>query len=128
MTKNEIIVSMYGSDIILRYCRTIHPEYDELKSQLIIQLIQMPDHKLITAEEKGFVISVLHLYTRVKPDDKKASVITQSIFKKYLGNKNYQKLNEDELSLVVYCMEHTVNYGSTNEYKTEANTILKKLL
>lgn len=82
----------------------------------------------LTAEEKGFVLSVLDLYTRVKPDDKKASLITQSIFKKYLGNKNYQKLNEDELSLVVYCMEHTVNYGSTNEYKTEANTILKKLL
>ena len=55
MTKNEIIVSMYGSDIILRYCRTIHPEYDELKSQLIIQLIQMPEHKLITAEEKGYL-------------------------------------------------------------------------
>jgi|GWRWMinimDraft_5_1066013.scaffolds.fasta_scaffold14871_2 hypothetical protein len=55
MTKNEIIVSMYESDIILRYCRTIHPEYDELKSQLIIQLIQMPDHKLITAEEKGYL-------------------------------------------------------------------------
>jgi DNA-directed RNA polymerase specialized sigma subunit len=55
MTKNEIIVSMYQSDIILRYCRTIHPEYDELKSQLIIQLIQMPDHKLITAEQKGYL-------------------------------------------------------------------------
>ena len=55
MTKNEIIVSMYGSDIILRYCRTIHPEYDELKSQLIIQLIQMPEHKLLTAEQKGYL-------------------------------------------------------------------------
>jgi DNA-directed RNA polymerase specialized sigma subunit len=55
MTKNEIIISMYQSDIILRYCRTIHPEYDELKSQLIIQLIKMPDIKLITAEQRGYL-------------------------------------------------------------------------
>ena len=46
---------MYQSDIILRYCRTIHPEYDELKSQLIIQLIKMPDIKLITAEQRGYL-------------------------------------------------------------------------
>lgn len=55
MTKNEIVVMMYESDIILRYCRTIHPEYDELKSQMIIQLIQMPEHKLTTALQKGYL-------------------------------------------------------------------------
>ena len=82
----------------------------------------------LTAEEKGFVISVLHLYARVFPNDYKAISIINTIFKKYLGNKNYQKLNVEQLSLVVFCMEHTVNYGSTIEYKTEANNILKKLL
>lgn len=55
MNKDEIIVEMYKSDIIIRYCRTISNEYDELKSQLIIQLIQMPDHKLITAKQKGYL-------------------------------------------------------------------------
>jgi hypothetical protein len=54
-TKDEIVVMMYESDIILRYCRTITPEYDELKSQLIIQLIQMPEHKLTTALERGYL-------------------------------------------------------------------------
>ena len=46
---------MYQSDIIIRYCRTITPEYDELKSQLIIQLIQMPESKLITAEQNNYL-------------------------------------------------------------------------
>ena len=55
MNKDEIIVEMYQSDIILRYCKAITPEYDELKSQLIIQLIQMPDSKLFTAKQKGYL-------------------------------------------------------------------------
>ena len=55
MNKDEIIVMMYQSDIIIRYCRTITPEYDELKSQLIIQLIQMPEVKLTTALQKGYL-------------------------------------------------------------------------
>jgi DNA-directed RNA polymerase specialized sigma subunit len=55
MNKDEIIVMMYQSDIIIRYCRTITPEYDELKSQLIIQLIQMPEIKLITAEQNNYL-------------------------------------------------------------------------
>ena len=55
MTKDEIIVEMYQSDVILRYCRTITNEYDELKSQLIIQLMNMPDHKLLTAKQKGYL-------------------------------------------------------------------------
>jgi hypothetical protein len=55
MNKDEIIVMMYQSDIIIRYCRTITPEYDELKSQLIIQLIQMPESKLITAEQNNYL-------------------------------------------------------------------------
>lgn len=46
---------MYQSDIIIRYCKTITPEWDELKSQLIIQLIQMPEHKLITAEQNNYL-------------------------------------------------------------------------
>ena len=55
MSKDEIIVEMYQSDVIIRYCRTITPEYDELKSQLIIQLIQMPESKLLTAKERGYL-------------------------------------------------------------------------
>lgn len=55
MTKDEIVVMMYNSDIILRYCRTIHPEYDELKSQLIIQLMNMKDQKLFDAYNKGYL-------------------------------------------------------------------------
>lgn len=55
MSKDEIIVQMYQSDVIIRYCRAITNEYDELKSQLIIQLIQMPESKLITAEQKGYL-------------------------------------------------------------------------
>jgi len=56
MNKDEIIVEMYESDIIMRYCRTICKyDYDELKSQLIIQLIQMADYKIITAKQKGYL-------------------------------------------------------------------------
>jgi predicted DNA-binding protein YlxM (UPF0122 family) len=55
MNKDEIIVEMYQSDIILRYCRAITNEYDELKSQLIIQLMNMPEHKLLTAKQKGYL-------------------------------------------------------------------------
>lgn len=55
MNKDKIIVMIYESDIILRYCRAITPEYDELKSQLIIQLIKMPDHKLLNAYNKNYL-------------------------------------------------------------------------
>lgn len=55
MNKDEIIIQMYQSDIILRYCRAITNEYDELKSQLIIQLIEMPEHKLLIAKQKGYL-------------------------------------------------------------------------
>jgi hypothetical protein len=55
MNKDEIIVEMYQSNVILRYCRAITNEYDELKSQLIIQLINMPEHKLLIAKERGYL-------------------------------------------------------------------------
>jgi hypothetical protein len=55
MNKDQIIVDMYQSDIILRYCRAITPEYDELKSQLVIQLINMADHKLFAAKQNGYL-------------------------------------------------------------------------
>jgi hypothetical protein len=55
MNKDDIIVMMYESDIILRYCKAITPEYDELKSQMIIQLIQMPEHKILTAYQKNYL-------------------------------------------------------------------------
>lgn len=55
MNKDELIVMIYQSDVIIRYCKTIHPEYDELKSQLIIQLIQMPEHKILTAHQNNYL-------------------------------------------------------------------------
>lgn len=55
MNKDQIIVEMYQSHIILRYCKAITPEYDELKSQLIIQLINMPDHKVMAAKQNGYL-------------------------------------------------------------------------
>lgn len=55
MNKDEIIVKMYQSDVILRYCRTITNEYDELKSQLIIQLMDMPESKLLAAHQNNYL-------------------------------------------------------------------------
>jgi len=55
MTKDEIIVMVYKSSTVIKYCRAIHPEYEELKSQLIIQLINMKDNKLFDAVNNNYL-------------------------------------------------------------------------
>jgi hypothetical protein len=54
-TKEDIIIRVYKSQQVESYCRAIHKEYDELKSQLIYQLIKMPEQKLITAVTKNYL-------------------------------------------------------------------------
>jgi hypothetical protein len=53
--KDRIIIKIYGSRVVESYCRTLHNDYDELKSQLIYQLIKMPEAKMVTAEDKGYL-------------------------------------------------------------------------
>lgn len=53
--KDRIIVKIYNSKVIESYCRTLHNDHEELKSQLIYQLIKMPETKMITAEDKGYL-------------------------------------------------------------------------
>jgi hypothetical protein len=55
MNKDEIIVMVYTNDAVIRYCRAIHPEYEELKSQLIIQLINMKEIKLLNAVNNNYL-------------------------------------------------------------------------
>ena len=46
--KNRIILDIYNSNVIQNYCRTLSPnDFEELKSELIIQLYKMSDDKLI---------------------------------------------------------------------------------
>ena len=54
-SKEDILVRVYKSREVESYCRTIHKEHDELKSQLIFQLIKMPDVKLIAAEQNNYL-------------------------------------------------------------------------
>jgi len=56
MTKDEILVYIYNNKNIIAYCRTIcSNDWQELKSQLIIQLIKMPDYKLQQAEQRNYL-------------------------------------------------------------------------
>lgn len=55
MTKDDIIVKVYYSETVVKYCRAIHPEYEELKSQLIIQLLDMKDNKLFDAVNNNYL-------------------------------------------------------------------------
>jgi DNA-directed RNA polymerase specialized sigma24 family protein len=73
MTKDEILIYIYNNKSIIAYCKTICPyDWEELKSQLIIQLVKMPDYKLLQAQQKNyleylcFVISKRILSGRVK--------------------------------------------------------------
>jgi hypothetical protein len=53
--KDRIVIKIYESKIIESYCRTLHSDYEELKSQLIYQLLKMPEAKMITAETNGYL-------------------------------------------------------------------------
>jgi DNA-directed RNA polymerase specialized sigma24 family protein len=73
MNKDEILVYIYNNQNIVAYCKTIcYNDWEELKSQLIIQLIKMPDHKLIQVQQRNyleylcFVIAKRILAGRVK--------------------------------------------------------------
>lgn len=55
MSKDDIIVEIYQNTSIVRYCKSISNEWEELKSQLIIQLMKMKDDKLFVAKEKGYL-------------------------------------------------------------------------
>ena len=56
MTKDELLVFCYQNKNIIAYCKSIcRSDWQELKSQLIIQLIKMPDHKLQTAYQKKYL-------------------------------------------------------------------------
>jgi DNA-directed RNA polymerase specialized sigma24 family protein len=56
MTKDEIILHIYHSQDVIRYCMAIcYEDHEELKSQVIIQLYNMPDYKLINAWNKNYI-------------------------------------------------------------------------
>ena len=55
MNKDEIIVMVYDNVNVIRYCKAITPEWEELKSQLIIQLINMKDIKLFNAVNNNYL-------------------------------------------------------------------------
>lgn len=56
MTKDEILIYIYNNQNIISYCKTIcYNDWEELKSQLIIQLVKMPDYKLLQAQKRNYL-------------------------------------------------------------------------
>ncbi len=56
MNKSELLVYCYENKNVIAYCKSIcRNDWEELKSQLIVQLIKMPDYKLITAYQKNYL-------------------------------------------------------------------------
>ena len=56
MTKDEILIYIYNNQKIIAYCKTIcYNDWEELKSQLIIQLVKMPDYKLLQAQQRNYL-------------------------------------------------------------------------
>jgi DNA-directed RNA polymerase specialized sigma24 family protein len=56
MTKDEIILHVYQSQDVVRYCMAIcFNDHEELKSQVIIQLYNMPEQKLQNAWNKNYI-------------------------------------------------------------------------
>lgn len=56
MTKDEIILYVYQSQDVVRYCMAIcFNDHEELKSQVIIQLYNMPEQKLKDAWNKNYI-------------------------------------------------------------------------
>lgn len=56
MNKEQIIVSIYCNPNIENYCRTIKPDdWEELKSELIIQIFKISEATLIDANNQNFL-------------------------------------------------------------------------
>lgn len=55
MNKESIITEIYLNNNIIRYCKTLTNEWEELKSQLIIQLMKMKEDKIFIAKERGYL-------------------------------------------------------------------------
>lgn len=56
MNRDEIIVHIFTNDNIERYCRKLYfNEWEELRSELIIQLYKMKLNKLIAAHDNNFL-------------------------------------------------------------------------
>lgn len=55
MTKNEIIEIVYDNTSIIKYCKHFTNEWEELKSQLVIQLYNMKYEKLLLAYNNGYL-------------------------------------------------------------------------
>lgn len=53
--KDEIISDIYKNDEIIKYCKHLTTDWEELKSELIIQLLKMKDEDIFTAVEKNFL-------------------------------------------------------------------------
>jgi len=72
MNRDKIIEDIYFSSSIISYCKTMSRDWEELKSQLIIQLLKMKEEKLMNAYNKNymeymcFVICKRIVYGRVK--------------------------------------------------------------
>lgn len=56
MTKEEIVIEIYNSEVITSYCKTLSwYDYEELQSELVAQLLKMNEQKLQLAEQRGFL-------------------------------------------------------------------------
>lgn len=56
MTKDQLITNLYTNEKIKKYCKTICPnDFEELHSELIIQLYKMPWDKLLLASTSGYI-------------------------------------------------------------------------
>lgn len=55
MSRDEIIEKAYFSSDISRYCRSLTKEWEELKSQMMMQLMKMKESKLLEAHSNGYL-------------------------------------------------------------------------
>jgi hypothetical protein len=56
MTKNDLLTLCYTNNKIIAYCKTVgKADWEELKSQLIIQLVKMPEIKIQQAYKNDYL-------------------------------------------------------------------------
>lgn len=55
MNKEAVIIEVYDNKNVIKYCKAITKEWEELKSQLILQLLKMSDKKLKHAVDNNYL-------------------------------------------------------------------------
>lgn len=108
--RNEIYQYVYFNEKIINYCKSISKNWEELKSELLIQLTKMNYNKLVNAYNNGYIEYLCFMICkRIKLGTiAKTGIFRQSEFVKLNNNILYEN-NNDEFSIDIDDFNKIIN-------------------